>query len=59
MDEINISELLKWLYGLLKEAKMNLGRAESRPGVSVIELDNLKKKVSYLDYLIDDTIKKL
>lgn len=59
MNEVNIPGLLKWLYGLQKEAKINLGRAESRPGVTQVELDTLKDKVSYIDYLIGEMIKKL
>jgi hypothetical protein len=59
MNDVNISELLKWLYGLLKEAKINLGRAESRPGVTQTELDALKNKAAYIDYLIGEMIKKL
>ena len=58
-ESINIPAILKWLYKLQKEAKINLGRAESRPNVTQSELDSLSEKLSYIDYLIGEMIKKL
>ena len=42
---------LKWLDRELKMAKIALGHAESRPGVTREELDNLQRKTDVLDYL--------
>ena len=42
---------LEWLYRELKKAKIALGHAESRPGVTREELDNLQRKIDVLDYL--------
>jgi hypothetical protein len=44
-------EALEWLYRELKKAKIALGHAESRPGVTREELDNLQRKIDVLDYL--------
>ena len=42
---------LDWLYRELKKAKIALGHAETRPGVTQEELDNLQRKIDVLDYL--------
>ena len=42
---------LEWLYRELKKAKIALGHAESRHGVTREELDNLQRKIDVLDYL--------
>lgn len=42
---------LEWLYRELRKAKIALGHAESRPGVTREELDNLQRKIDVLDYL--------
>lgn len=52
-------DVLNWLYGLQKKFKIDLGRAESRPGVQQCELDALNRKLEYVDYLIERTIREL
>lgn len=48
----NIQEAAqKYLYKELKNAKIALGRAETRPGVTQEELDNLNRKIAVLDWL--------
>lgn len=42
---------LSFLYRELRAAKIALGRAEGRPGVTREELDNLQKKIDAIDYL--------
>lgn len=42
---------LEWLYRELRKAKIALGHAESRPGVTREELDNLQRKIDVLDYM--------
>lgn len=42
---------LEWLYRELKRSKIALGYAESRPGVTQQDLDNLQRKIDVLDYL--------
>ena len=43
---------LEFLYRLQKQTKIALGHAESRPGVTADELNNLCKKLSIVDWLI-------
>lgn len=50
-------EALRFLYKNLREAKIALGRAESRPGVKREELDNLERKIAVLDWMIPLVIK--
>lgn len=42
---------LEYLYSELKKAKIALGRAESRPGVTAEELENIQRKILVFDYL--------
>lgn len=44
-------DALKYIYKELKQAKIALGRAETKPNVSQEELDNLQKKIAVLDWL--------
>lgn len=48
---------LEWLYRELKRAKIALGHAESRPGVTREELDNLEQKIAAIDWMIPLVIK--
>lgn len=48
---------LEWLYRELKKAKIALGNAESRPGVTREELDNLQRKIAVIDWMIPLVIK--
>lgn len=50
-------EALEWLYRELKRAKIALGYAESRPGVTREELDNLQRKIAVIDWMIPLVIK--
>ena len=43
---------LKLLYTQQKEAKIALGRAENRPGVTLEELNNLHTKLAAIDWLL-------
>lgn len=40
------------LYKQLREAKLALGYAESKPGVKQEELDNLQRKIAVIDWMI-------
>lgn len=42
---------LEYLYRELRKAKIALGQAETRPGVTHQELKNLRNKIEVLDYL--------
>lgn len=60
MDEqVKAVDVLDWLYDLQYTFKANRGRAERKPNVQQSELDALDKKLSYVDYLIEQTIKRL
>ena len=50
---------LEWLYGMQKKTKIDLGRAERRANVTQEELENLMKKLEYIDYIIGVMIKEL
>lgn len=50
--EVTPYEVLHWLYGMQRKAKQAKGRAEYRPGVTQEELDNLEKKIAFIEYLI-------
>ena len=54
----NRNVALDWLYRELRKAKIALGHAESRPGVTREELDNLQRKIDVLDYLTYLVIKE-
>lgn len=43
---------LSYLYGLLREAKRSLGRAEYRPNAPPEELAALQQRINILDYII-------
>lgn len=45
-------EALRLLYKQLREAKIALGYAESKPNVKREELDNLQRKITVLDWMI-------
>ena len=45
-------DALHFLYKQLREAKIALGRAENRPGVTQEELDNLERKIAAIDWMI-------
>lgn len=48
---------LAWLYRELKAAKIALGRAETRPGVTQEELNNLQAKIDVIDWITPIVIK--
>ena len=58
-EQVKAVDVLDWLYGLQKKKKIDLGHAERRENVRPDELDSLKKKLKYIDYLIERTIKEL
>lgn len=45
-------DALRFLYKHLREAKIALGMAENRPGVTREELDNLERKIAAIDWMI-------
>lgn len=45
-------DALRFLYKNLRDAKIALGRAENRPNVKQEELDNLKRKIAVMDWII-------
>ena len=45
-------DALRFLYKNLKDAKTDLGRAENKPNAKQEELDNLKRKIAVMDYII-------
>lgn len=49
---------LEYLYRELKKAKIALGQAETRSGVTHEELENLRNKIDAIDYLIPLAIVK-
>lgn len=56
---MTIKELaLHYLYGQLRAAKIALGHAERREGVTQEELNNLEKKIAAIDWLIPLAIKE-
>lgn len=48
---------LKWLFNELRKAKIALDRAETRPGVTQTELDNLQSKIDTIDWIIPLVVK--
>lgn len=50
-------DALRFLYKHLRESKIALGHAESRPGVTREELDNLEQKIAAIDWMIPLVIK--
>lgn len=50
-------DALRLLYKQLREAKIALGKAETRPGVKREELDNLERKIAAIDWTIPLVIK--
>lgn len=51
-------DALRFLYRELKSAKIALGRAESRPGVTAEELANLERKIAAIDWILPLVIKE-
>ena len=49
---------LDWLYGQQRKAKIDLGRAESKPGHTAEEIEGLNKKLVVLDWLIGVAMKE-
>lgn len=49
---------LSFLYRELRVAKIALGRAEGRPGVTWEELDNLQKKIDAIDWILPIVIRE-
>lgn len=45
-------DALRFLYKNLKDAKIALGRAENKPNAKHEELDNLKRKIAVMDWII-------
>ena len=45
-------DALRFLYRELKAAKIALGRAETRPGVTADELENLERKIAAIDWIL-------
>lgn len=52
MTTNNREEALRFLYKHLKKAKIALGQAENRPGVTAEELANLQKKIDVIDWIV-------
>lgn len=50
-------DALRFLYKHLRESKIALGHAETRPGVKQEELDNLERKIAAIDWMIPLVIK--
>ena len=50
-------DALRLLFKQLKDSKLSLDRAEVRPGVKQEELDNLRRKIETLDWMIPLVIK--
>lgn len=51
-------DALEFLYRELKSAKIALGRAETRPGVTAEELENLERKIAAIDWILPLVIKE-
>ena len=51
-------DALRFLYKELKSAKIALGRAETRPGVTDEEIANLERKVAAIDWILPLVIKE-
>lgn len=49
---------LSFLYRELRDAKIALGRAEGRPGVTREELENLQKRIDAIDWMIPIVIRE-
>lgn len=49
---------LSFLYRELRAAKIALGRAEGRPGVTREELDNLQKRIDAIDWILPIVIRE-
>lgn len=57
MQTIRENALL-FLYRELRAAKISLGHAESRPGVTQEELDNIQRKIDAIDWMIPIVVKE-
>ena len=53
----NREAALEFLYKELKKAKIAYGQAESRPGVTAEELENIQKKIRAIDWLTPFALK--
>lgn len=51
-------EALKYLYKQLKKARITLAFAESKPGTTQKELDNIQRKIDVLEWLIQVALKE-
>lgn len=45
-------EAMRLLYKQLREAKIALGQAQSKPHVPEIEIFNLERKIAIIDWMI-------
>ena len=51
MDSTMFEKALGYLYRQLRDTRIALGHAESRPGVKQEELDNLSGRIEMLEWL--------
>ena len=43
---------LKWLYGQLREKRRSIGRAEKKPNVDAVEIENLQESIEIIEWII-------
>lgn len=48
---VNSSTALDWLYGQLRRNRISLGHAETKPGVTVAEVEGLRRTIEILEWL--------
>lgn len=49
---MNREKALKWLYGQLRRKRIAVGRAEKKPNVDAVEVENLQSAIDVIEWLI-------
>lgn len=49
---MNRDVALKWLYDQLRRKRIAVGKAEGKPNVSALEIENLKSSIEIIEWII-------
>jgi hypothetical protein len=49
---------LKWLYGQLRRKRIALGKAEGKPNVSPLEIENLESTIETIEWIIGKVLEQ-
>ena len=49
---------LKWLYDQLRRKRIAVGKAEGKPNVSVLEIENLKSSIDTIEWIIGKVLEQ-